>query len=60
MILPLLQIAAIAVAAICLYGFRAGMRRRNAQSWDSLVARLRLDSSTRRLAINPFGMEIST
>jgi len=49
MILPLLQIAAIAVAAICLYGFRAGMRRRNAQSWDSLVARLRLDSSTRRL-----------
>ena len=25
------------------------MRRRNAQSWDSLVARLRLDSITRRL-----------
>ena len=49
MILPLLQIAAIATAAACLYGFRAGMRRRSAQSWDSLVARLRLDCSTRRL-----------
>jgi len=49
MILPLLQIAAIAIAAACLYGFRAGMRRRSAQSWDSLVARLRLDCSTRRL-----------
>ena len=50
MILPLLQIAAIAIAAVCLHGFRAGMRRRNAQSWDSLVARLRLDCSTRSLA----------
>lgn len=49
MILPVLQIAAIAVVAVCFYGFRAGMRRRNAQSWDSLVARLRLDSSTDRL-----------
>ncbi len=49
MILPLLQIAAIAVAASCLYGFRARMRRRNARSWDSLVGRLRLDSSTSRL-----------
>lgn len=49
MILPVLQVAAIAVTAVCLYGFRAGVRRRNAQSWDSLVARLRLDSSTRRL-----------
>jgi hypothetical protein len=49
MILPLLQIAAITVAAVCLYAFRAGMRRRNAQSWDSIVARLRPDCSTRRL-----------
>jgi hypothetical protein len=49
MILPLLQTAAIAAAAVCLYRFVDGMRRRNAQSWDSLVARLRLDSSTRRL-----------
>ena len=49
MILPLIQIAAIAGAASCLYGFRAAMRRRNAQSWDSLVARLRLDLSIGRL-----------
>ncbi len=49
MILPLLQIAAIAVIAFCLYRFKSGLRRRNARSWDSLVARLRLDSCTRRL-----------
>jgi hypothetical protein len=49
MILPLLQIAAIAFAAICLCGFRASMRRRNEQSWDSIMARLRLDPSTQRL-----------
>ena len=49
MILNVLQVAAIAVAAICLYRFRAGLRRRNAQSWDSLVARLRLNGPTRRL-----------
>jgi len=49
MILALLQVAAIALAAVCLYGFRAGMRRRSAQSWDSLVSRLRLDCSTSRL-----------
>ena len=46
---PLLQVAAIAVTAICLYGWRARIRRRNAQSWDSLVSRLRLDCSTSRL-----------
>jgi hypothetical protein len=40
---------AIAFIAVCFYSFRAGMRRRNAQSWDSIVAKLRLDSSTRRL-----------
>ena len=50
MILPLIQIVAIAGAASCIYGFRAGMRRRNAQSWDSLMARLRLDLSVSRLA----------
>jgi hypothetical protein len=49
MILPVLQIAAIAVAAACLYAFRAGLRRRSVQSWDSLVARLRLDCATRSL-----------
>jgi hypothetical protein len=49
MILPVIQIAAIAVAAVCLSGFSASVRRRNSQSWDSLVARLRLDCGTRRL-----------
>jgi hypothetical protein len=49
MILPLIQTAAIAAAAVCLYQFLASIRRRNAQSWDSLVARLRLDESTQRL-----------
>jgi hypothetical protein len=49
MMLPMLQVAAIAVAAFCLYGWRSGVRRRNAQSWDSLVARLKLDCSTSRL-----------
>lgn len=49
MILNVLQIASVAVAAICLYGFRAGLRRRNAQSWDSLVAKLQLNGSTHRL-----------
>lgn len=50
MILPVLQIAAIALAAVFLSRFRESMRRRNAQTWESLVARLRLDSSTRRLS----------
>lgn len=49
MILPLLQVAAIAILAVCLQRFRAGMRRRNAQSWDSIVARLRLDCGMSRL-----------
>lgn len=49
MILPLLQIAAVAALAICFYAWKAGLNRRNAQSWDSLVARLRIDSSTRSL-----------
>jgi hypothetical protein len=47
--LALLQVAVIAFAAVFLYGFSANMRRRSAQSWDSLVARLRLDCSTSRL-----------
>ncbi len=50
MILPLLQIAAIAIVAVCLHSFRTGLRHRNAQSWDSLVARLRLDCSAHRLS----------
>jgi len=49
MILPLLQVGAIATLAVCLQRFRAGMRRRSAESWDSIVARLKLDCGIRRL-----------
>ena len=49
MILPVLQIVASALAAVFLNRFRESVRRRNAQSWESLVGRLRLDGSTRRL-----------
>jgi hypothetical protein len=50
MILPLLQIAAIAAIAFYLVRWRMGVRRRNAQSWDSLLARLRPDWSARELS----------
>ena len=43
MILIMLQIAAIACLGAYLYHWRKGVRRRNAQSWDSLLARLRPD-----------------
>jgi hypothetical protein len=49
MIFILLQIAAIVVAAVYLRHWRASVRRRNAQSWQSLLARLRPDSSARAL-----------
>jgi hypothetical protein len=41
MILTLLQISAFAAAAICLYRWRVGVRRRNLQTWESLLCRLR-------------------
>ena len=47
MILPLLQIAAIAGVAIYFIRWRSRVRRRNAQSWDSLLAKLRPDWSAR-------------
>jgi hypothetical protein len=50
MILPVLQIAAIAVLAVFLARWRAGLRRRNAQSWESLIARLQPDWSARELS----------
>ncbi len=50
MILPLLQIAAIAAVAFYLGRWRIASRRRNAQSWDSLLARLRPDWSARELS----------
>ncbi len=50
MIFPLLQIALIATVAFYLGRWRVGVRRRNTQSWDSLLARLRPDWSARELS----------
>jgi len=50
MILPLFQIAAIALVALYLSHWRAGVSRRNQQSWESLLARLRPDWSARELS----------
>jgi len=50
MILPLLQLVAFAAVAIYFGHRRAGLRRRNNQSWDSLISRLRVDWSGRELS----------
>ncbi|MGB7547055.1 MAG: hypothetical protein WBM14_04855 [Terracidiphilus sp.] len=50
MIFTILQIAAVAIVAIVLARWRVGVCRRNAQSWDSLLARLRSDWSARELS----------
>lgn len=50
MIFPLLQIAAVALVALYFGRWRAGIRRRNSQSWESLLARLRPDWSARELS----------
>lgn len=50
MIFPLLQIAAIVAVAFYLGRWRVGVRRRNTQSWESLLARLRPDWSARELS----------
>jgi hypothetical protein len=50
MILPFLQIVAIAAVAIYLGRWRVGVRRRNAQTWDSLLAQLRPDWSAREFS----------
>lgn len=49
MILPVVSISALAVAVTYLGHSRRRMRRRNAQSWNSLLARLRPDWSARVL-----------
>lgn len=49
MTLLLLQIAAIGAVAVYLERWRAGVRRRNARSWDLLLARLRPEWSAREL-----------
>jgi len=50
MILPLLQLLAFAAVAIYFGHRRAGLRRRNNESWDSLLTRLRVDWSARELS----------
>jgi len=50
MILALLQIAAISAVAFYLGRRRIVLRRCNAQTWESLVARLRPDWSARELS----------
>jgi hypothetical protein len=45
-----LQIAAMAIVAIYLIRWRTGLRRRTAQSWESLIARLRPEWSARELS----------
>jgi hypothetical protein len=50
MILPLLQLIAFAAVALYFSRWRAGVKRRNNQSWESLVARLRPDWSARELS----------
>jgi len=48
----LIQIAVLAAVALYFVYLRGRMRRRNAQSWDSLLARLRPDWSARELSDN--------
>jgi hypothetical protein len=50
MIFSLLQIAAIVAVAFYLGRWRVGVRRRNTQTWNSLLARLRPDWSARELS----------
>jgi hypothetical protein len=50
MILISLQIAGILCLGVCFFFWRNGARRRNAQTWDSLLARLRPDWSARELS----------
>jgi hypothetical protein len=50
MILSLLQFAAIAGVALYLYRWRNGVRRRNTQTWDSLLASLHSSWSGRELS----------
>lgn len=50
MILPMIQILAFAALALYFGRWRSGVRRRNNQSWDSLLARLRPDWSARELS----------
>lgn len=46
----LLEFSALAAVALYLGRWRNGIRKRNAQSWDSLLSRLRPDWSARELS----------
>lgn len=50
MILILLQVAVFAAVAGFFVRWRAAVRRRNSQTWDSLIARLRPEWSARELS----------
>jgi len=50
MIFPLIQIATLTLVALYLGRWRENVRRRNTQSWDSLLVRLRPDWSARELS----------
>jgi hypothetical protein len=50
MLLSLVQLAAVAAIVYYLVRWRASAKRRNAQTWDSLLAKLRLDWSARELS----------
>lgn len=50
MIFPLLQIGALVLVALYLGRWRMSVRRRNSQSWESLLVRLRPDWSARELS----------
>ena len=50
MLLPLVQIAALVAITLYLVRWRMNARRRNEETWDSLIAKLRLDWSARELS----------
>jgi hypothetical protein len=50
MLLPLLQIAIVCALVVYFGKWRGNMRRRNIQSWDSLLCQLRSDWSARELS----------
>lgn len=50
MILTLLQVAIVGAIAWFLIRWRANVRRRNTQTWDSLIAQLRGDWNARELS----------
>src|SRR6266536_2961245 len=52
MSLPILQIVAMVAVAMYLIRWRAGLRRRNTQSWDSLVTRLQPGWNARDLSVH--------